>query len=126
MLHTQILDYPPLSSAVRESLSDLAEVDGYAAEAGLPPLGDRVKESAARILREIGRAFPLRYGIYPMVGGKIVIHAQERKGHSVLIICAPDGRASCLVPKDGKGRRAYYDSADELPDAFVRNALGEA
>lgn len=102
--------------------ADLAEVGIEAREEGFPRPTTISLETAARLLRELVSLSPRRYEVYPMPDGEIALHGGGR-GSSVILCCEPQGGVVCRVNLEGAHRRAAYDDAAHLPDAFVREAL---
>ena len=63
--------------------------------------------------------------VYPTREGDIAIYAPGGDKRSVEMLCEAGGSAMCLVNLNGRHRRAIYDSAEMLPDGFLREALAE-
>ena len=84
-----------------EALASLAEVDDEIAEEDLPSVGEATKQDA-----------------------EIALHfkAPGRTG-TVVILLSDGGRADCHAYVGGTSRRAHYDTASDLPDAFVLDQL---
>lgn len=126
MLHSSAVDlteiaYPDLSDALRDldQVSDDARAEGYQVPSHV------AVGNARRILYAVHRMFPRILTVYPMPGGKIAIDMTGGPGRSVLLLCNSDGGALRSVNLGGVHRRASYDSVDELPDGFVRDALAD-
>lgn len=112
------------SSALQEALKDLAEAKEEAREEEYPEPSDVAIDNAHRLLHEMYRMSPRQFAVYPTADGEIAVYAPRGYGHSVLLLCASDGSALCLVNMNGKGdRRARYSTANSLPDEFLREAL---
>ena len=58
-----------------------------------------------------------------MPDGEIAVDAHSRKGTKVVVLCASDGGARCLVYIDGDFDRKEYADSDTLPDHFIKDAL---
>lgn len=74
------------------------------------------------------RIYPRPFAVYTVPDGddnEIVIDATTTNGNSVIVTCASDGSALCLVCFGGESRRARYDDESRLPDGFLREALLE-
>ncbi len=108
----------------------LADLDGAVDEARdekfeMDPSETAIK-NARRVLRSMNQLLPIRFEVYPMRDGAVTIAALGGSPRqSVLVLCDGDGGALCSVNVNGHHRRAVYDSAANLPDAFVRAALAE-
>ncbi len=63
--------------------------------------------------------------VYPLFDGEIAIEAIVASRDSVLLSCEPDGTVLCLVDIHRRNRHAKYETADPLPDEFLRGALSE-
>ncbi len=108
---------------LNEALRDLEEVKIEAREEGFPPPADIALANAGRLLKDLYAIAPRRFEAYPTPDGEIAIDAPDGRGRSVLLFCASDGGALCLVNMNGDHRRARYSTADKLPDGFLRSAL---
>ena len=113
--------YPLLNDALR----DLEEVETEAHEEGFPLPSDVARTNAERLLRSMYAIAPRRFEVYPTPDGEVAIDAPNGHKRSVLLLCASDGGALCLVNMNGGHRRARYSTTDTLPDGFVREALAE-
>lgn len=110
---------------LKDALCDLAEAKIEAREEGFPLPSDIALENAERLLEDMYRIAPRRFEVYPTPDGEIAIGAPGGHGRSVLLLCASDGGALCLVNLSGAHRRARYSTADTLPDGFLREALAD-
>ena len=106
------------------ALDELRQVADEARIEGLKPPSAAALESAERILREVCALSRLEIEVYPSKDGEVAIDTGKFK-HSVVVICDSEGGARCMVNLDGRHRRAIYDSADDLPDGFLREALAD-
>lgn len=111
-----------------DALRDLDEVDAEAAGCGIPVPSASSIRRARRLLMEMHSIYPRAFAVYSVPDGdvtEIVIDATTRNGNSVIVTCAPDGSALCLVCFGTESRRARYDDESRLPDGFLREALLE-
>lgn len=115
----------PQLQDLEKALAELADAPVEAQEEGFPIPSDLALGHAGRLIRELHRVFPRRYFIYPTPDAEVAVDAPGSTGSSVLILCDSDGGALCLVNMKGKHRRARYETADQLPDGFVFEALTE-
>jgi len=111
----------PLAAALR----DLEEALDEAAEEDFPTPQEAAFDNARRLLRAMYAISPRRFEVYPTPDGEIAIDAPDGRGSSVLLLCDSDGGALCLVNMKGRHRRAWYSTAEALPDGFVREAMAE-
>lgn len=96
------------------------------AEENAWPLPSAQTHRSARSL--LARMIPLPgrpLCVYPLFDGEIAIEAAVASRGSVLLSCEPDGSVLCLVNIHQKSRHAKYETADPLPDEFLRDALSE-
>ena len=114
----------PAPALLSAAAADLAEVEVEALEEGFPRPTRLALETAERLLRDLYSLSPRRYEVYPMPDGEIALPGGAR-GRSVVLYCEPQGGVLCLVNIEGAHRRAAFDDAALLPDAFVREALEE-
>ena len=121
---TETADGPP--PELRDALRDLDEARDEAREEGFPTPSDTALGDARRLLYAMHRMRPRHFEVYPMPDGEIAIDVPGDGGHSVILLCEPDGGALCLVNMNGGHRRARYFDTDLLPDCFVREALVES
>ena len=119
---------PRVKKLVAASWEEFKELDEEAADLGVAPPASDVREAARRVLDKLLREFPRYYAVSPGEGREVAIQASAGmgKGRGVLIVC-DDKDISCYVTMNGKTRRAHYDlqSAENLPDAFIRDAMRE-
>lgn len=114
----------PAPALLSAAAADLAEVEVEALEEGFPRPTRLSLETAERLLRDLYSLSPRRYEVYPMPDGEIALPGGARE-RSVVLYCEPQGGVLCLVNIEGAHRRAAFDDAALLPDAFVREALEE-
>ncbi len=108
-----------------DSLRELGGVVAEAQEEGFPRPSEEAVKNARRLLRAMHRISPQRFEVYPTPDGEVAIDAPGGAGRSVILLCASDGGALCLVNMGGAHRRARYSDTTRLPDGFVREALEE-
>lgn len=109
---------------LRDALAELEQIDQEAIEEGYPLSNEASRENTKHIITELAkRSYPTP-AIYPTEDGEIAILFQNRTAKTgVLILCDRDGGAACFSTTAGKKRRARYDDASDLPDAFIRDEL---
>ena len=108
-----------------DALGDLRGASDEARDEGFPLPSGLALENANRLLRELYRISPRRYEVFPMRDGEIAIDAPGGPGRSVVLLCNSDGGALCVVNMNGKHRRTRYNTAEEIPDGFIRESLDE-
>ena len=108
-----------------EALSDLGQAVDEAHDEGFRRPSDAALGNADRLLRDMYRLRGCRFEVYPTQDGEVAVSAPGGHGRSVLVLCDSDGGVLCSVNLNGQHRRAVYDpdSAVQLPDGFVREAL---
>ena len=79
--------------------------------------------NAERLLKEMYRISPRRYGVYPEPDGYIAIDARGVNGRIAVVACGSDGEVQCFVTIDNEPRYARHSTARRLPDGFIREAL---
>ena len=108
---------------LEEAMDDLAHVREEAIEEGWQsPSADTVK-TAERVFGDMFGYAPRPYAIYAMPDGEIAIDAHSPHGSKVVIVCAPNGGARCLVYFNGEFDSREYDAPGVLPDDFAKDAL---
>ena len=115
---------PSADEALWDMLADLRDARAEAVEEGFPPPSDLSITSAERILTATRRFSTRRFEVYPTPDGEIAVDMPIASG-SVLLLCDSDGGALCLVNLNGDKRQKRYNSAAELPDEFLIQAMGE-
>ena len=104
------------------ALGELRQVTDEARAEGLEPPSVTALAHAERILGHVCALTRVETEVYPLKDGEVVVDT-GRPRHSVAVICDSDGGARCLVNLDGRHRRAIYDSAGDLPDGFLSDAI---
>ena len=121
----------PLDEGLIGPRSDLADVVRVLDEAKAEteengwPSSARAHRSARSLLVRMIPLLTRRLCVYPLFDGEIAIEAVVASRGSVLLSCEPDGTVLCLVNIDRRSRHAKYETADPLPDEFLREALSE-
>lgn len=110
---------------INEALQELEDVDRRVEENALTLPSVQAHSNARILIPRLCRLYPRRLSVYPLFDGEIAIEATVASRHSVLLSCEPDGSVLCLVNIRQRRRRAKYDSASELPDRFIGDALLE-
>ena len=108
---------------LRDALHDLDGAIAEAREENFPAPSEAALMNGRRLLQAMYRISPRRFEVYPTPDGEVALDAPGGHGRSVLLLCASEGGALCLVNMNGAHRRARYSDADLLPDGFVREAL---
>lgn len=102
--------------------SELAEVDELAEADGLPPVNDRTRAEAIRVLKALNPQ-PIVPVIYADESA-IVIHFKAPSARaSVGIEIRNDGRGDCYSHIDGRNKSIHYGTSADIPDDFVRERL---
>ena len=81
-------------------------------------------DHAYRVLTSLGQGWRYRAEVYPTVDGEVCLVFAKGAGSSVLVLCASDATALCLVNIEGRQRTKRYRNASNLPDDFLRRSLG--
>lgn len=113
--------YSPILS---DAFHDLEQVDEEAHDDGSPIPSHLAHRNAHRLLERMFRICQVRYSVYPLHDGEIVIEARSAKG-SLLVVCRSDGRVGCSVRIEHRSRTERYHDASSLPNGFMRDALRE-
>ena len=121
-------DGPVAASAATDlvaALRELAEAPADAVEDDLEVPTEMAMSNAERLLKAMYLISPRRYGVYPVSGARIAIDARGLNDRGMVVTCDSDGGALCLVSINGERRRAWYSTARQLPDGFIREALAD-
>lgn len=110
---------------LQSALSDLEKVVDEAREEGLEPPSDEALRNAERLVRRMYMQHACRFEVYPTEDAEVAVSVPGGHRRSVLLLCDSAGGALCSVNLNGEHRRAVYDSAETLPDGFLREALAE-
>ena len=116
---------PPASSSalLEDALEDLKECPTEAHEQSFLAPTQVALRNAEHLLKIMFRLLPRRFEVYPMPTGAIAIQASHAPEIAISVLCEPDGEVLCLVSVPDYSRRAWYSTADFLPDGFLREAL---
>ena len=121
-LKFDILD-PIADDLLKEALSDLDRVVAEAGQEEYPTPSIGLVEDARRLVRAMYAIWSRRFEVYPTEDGEISIDVPSGYGRLLVVVCSPDGSVQCSLVLDGDYRSERYDSAGELPDEFLREAL---
>ena len=120
----QLPKHGRVRSWLSDALDELDEADAESEEEGLPACSRVAKDNAKQILGSLAEIEPLPPVVYPTEDQEIAIFFRRHKGGgTVLLLCDSVGGGACFSSIDGSNRRARYDDATELPDAFVKDQL---
>ena len=114
-----------VSEPLKEALVDLEEAIREAELEGFPVPTSKAQGNARSILRAIFSLYQRRFEVYATPDGEIAIDALDGRGGSFLVLCASSGSVLCMVNSQDGHKRQRYDSADALPDIFVKDALAK-
>ena len=106
------------------AMEDLQRVKQDAAEEGWPAPSQVGIGKAEEILRAMYEISPLRYDIYPMDEGEVVIDGGNL-GHRIGVFCYPDGHVLYIGWVDGSRQRFRGERTDDIPHDFLRSALSQ-
>ena len=119
---------PALAEGREHLQAALGELDRVAVEAreeGFKEPSDQAIGNARKLLADMLYQYAKPVEVFPTEERDVHIHAQAGFRRSVTVICESGGSALCLVNLNGRHRRAFYSSADQLPDGFLREGLAE-
>lgn len=106
------------------ALEELDQVEKEAAEEGYPEPSAAAKGHARRILDSLSLAALPAPSVYPTEDGEVAImFRKEGRRAAVVVLCDSSGGAICLSSIAGENRRARYDRATAVPDAFLKAEL---
>lgn len=108
---------------LQESLKELEEVTAEALEDGLEVPSETAFANARRLLEEMCRISPRHFAVYPDYDGYITLDTRGRHHNIMNVMCDSDGGVLCIVVMDGESRRIRHETAEDLPDEFIREAL---
>ncbi len=118
-----ILTPPESVPELNDALEDLRECQDEAREQDFPIPTETALNNAERLLKTMFNILPRRFEVYPMPNGAITIQASKAPKIAISVLCEPDGGALCLVSAPDHSRRAWYSTANILPDGFLYEAL---
>ena len=119
---------PALAKGHEHLQAAVAELDNVVVEArdeGFKEPSKQAIENARKLLADMLYQYAKPVEVFPTEERDVHIHAQAGFRRSVTVICESGGSALCLVNLNGRHRRAFYSSADQLPDGFLREGLAE-
>ena len=122
-LQEWILIPPESVPELNDALEDLRECQDEAREQDFPIPTETALNNAERLLKTMFNILPRRFEVYPMPNGAIAIQASKAPKIAISVLCEPDGGALCLVSAPDHSRRAWYSTANILPDGFLYEAL---
>ena len=109
--------------SLAEALSELEELDDYAAEEDLPPPSPIAKNIARDILNQLTSILPRYYAVSPWEDGDIVVFS-EGSGSRVSVFCRANGGASLYVNfPNNRDYEHHCTLAEDLPVDSVIDAL---
>ena len=109
--------------SLAEALSELEELDDYAAEEDLPPPSPIAKNIARGILNQLTSILPRYYAVSPWEDGDIVVFS-EGSGSRVSVFCRANGGASLYVNfPNNRDYEHHCTLAEDLPVDSVIDAL---
>ena len=103
------------------ALEDLDGVIDEAREDGYPEPTPQAIENAHLLVKAMYDIRPMRYDIYPMDDGEVVIDggSERRMG----VFCYPDGSVLYIGWAGDERVRVHRDSPDDIPYEFLNIAL---
>ena len=109
--------------SLAEALSELEELDDYAAEEDLPPPSPIAKNIARDILNQLTSILPRYYAVSPWEDGDIVVFSAGA-GSRASVFCRANGGASLYVTLPNKrGYENHYDQAQDLSVDSIIEAM---
>lgn len=99
----------------------LEDVSVEAEDEGFTAPEQRVLQESWRLWRELFRAVPAYYEVYPEPDGEVTLDVRDHKGGIVTVTIEPVGGALCIFVGEGVSERQRYESSGALPD---RRLLG--
>ena len=119
----------PGAQSITDAIEELEDIDDEVTEEALPEIHADTKKHARRMILALENQ-PIAPTVYPTTDGEVALYFKSPgAASSVLILVGNDGQAACFSYVNEKNRRARYDDAADLPDAFVKaqvRALREA
>ena len=113
---------PAVTSDLDAALNELEGVREEAREEGYPDPTTQAIENARALVNVMYRIRRMRFDIYLVGEGEIVIDGGER-GRRIGVFCYPDGRVVYIGWSDGERRRIQRQSLKDIPLDFLRQAL---
>ena len=119
----------PGAQWITDAIEELEHIDDEVTEEALPEIHADTRKHARRMILALENQ-PIAPTVYPTTDGEVALYFKSPSAaSSILILVGNDGQATCFSYINGKNRRAQYDDAADLPDAFVKaqvRALQEA
>lgn len=104
--------------------ADLAALDEESRDEGFEPCSEVAKENARRLLLALSRRDRPSPAVYPTSDREVAIMFNASgDSNAVLVLCASNGEVACFASIRGSNCRAKWDSARDLPDAFILDQL---
>ena len=94
----------------------LDDVSAEAEDEGFSPPRGRVLQEIWRLWRELHRAVPGYYEVYPEPDGEVTLDVRDHKGGIVSVTIEPGGGTLCIAVGGGISEHQRYDSSGALPD----------
>ena len=113
----------PVDRELRDALADLDGSPDEAEDEGFPIPTTTAVEHARRVVRFMHGLLSRRIEAYPTPDAEIAVVAPGGPSRSVMVLLDSHDGALVTVNLSGNHRRARYSQADDLPDAFLREAL---
>ena len=109
--------------SLADALSELEELDDYAAEEELPPPSPTAKKIARNILNHLTSKLPRYYALSLWEDGDVVVFSAGA-GSRVSVFCRANGSASLYVnTPNNRGYEHHYDQVEDLPIDFIIDAM---
>ena len=103
------------------TLEDLAGVIDEAREDGYPVPTPQAMDNARLLVEAMYHIRPMRYDIYPMDDGEVVIDGGDKR--RIGVFCYPDGSVLYIGWADGERVRIRRDDSKDIPYEFLNLAL---
>ena len=114
---------PASEKSLTEALSELEELDDYAAEEEFSPPSPTAKKIARDILNQLTSKLPRYYALSLWEDGDVVVYSGDADSR-VSVFCRANGGASLYV--DSSNNRDYechYTLAEDLPIDSIIDAM---
>lgn len=107
----------------KAALEDLDDVIDEAREDGYPEPTPQAIENVRMLVKAMYDIRPMRYDIYPMDDGEVVIDGgSERR---IGVFCYPDGSVLYIGWANGERVRIRRDGIEDVPYEFMKLALNQ-
>ena len=111
--------------SLADALSELEELDDYAAEEDLPPPSPTAKKIAEDILHHLTSKLPRYYAVSLWEDGDVVVFSAD-SGSRASVFCRTNGGVSLYVNFPGnRGYELHYDQAGDLPLDSIIDAMNK-